>query len=119
MLEQHEQELLEHGIDYADALDRFDGDGAMYENLAFRFLGDKKIEQLKQALDENDAKTGYQIAHALKGVTGSLSFVVYYQGASAMTSILKEGDLVAAKELMPDIETAHAQVVNILHKYQA
>lgn len=114
MFEQYEQELLDHGIDYADALDRFGGDGEMYESLALRFLDDKKFEQLKQAIDDDDAETGYRIGHALKGVTGNLSFAVYYHGTCAMCEVLKEGDLSAARDMLPDIETAHIQVITIL-----
>lgn len=118
MLEQHEQELLEYGIDYQDAMDRFDGEAELYEDFVFRFLEDDKYGQVVEALEAGDVEAAHRAAHTLKGVVGNLSFTNYFRQIGAMSDSLKNNDLEIAKSFLPGVKDAHNQVMQILQKYQ-
>ena len=79
---EHAEMLARHGIDYADALDRFGGNGALYERLARKYAEDPHFDRLVRALGEGDAAAAYHEAHSLKGVAGNLSFADLHQAAA-------------------------------------
>lgn len=118
MLEKHVDELLANGIDYEEALDRFAGEGAMYEDFVFRFLSDTKFDELVCALDEEDLEAGHRAAHSLKGLTGSLSFKNYHREVGVLSDACREGNLDAAQSCLSAVENAHSQVINVLQKCQ-
>lgn len=49
------------------------GEKILYQKYLIQFLADDKFEQLKTAIIKRDAKEAFKQAHALKGVTGTLS----------------------------------------------
>ena len=67
------EKLIEAGIDYDAALKRFVGREDLYQKYLIQFLADDKFEKLKTAIIKRDAKEAFKQAHALKGVTGTLS----------------------------------------------
>lgn len=101
-------------IDYEDALDRFDGNMALYERLALKFSDDRHVEALCRALDAGDADAAYREAHSLKGVAGNLSFVKLYRNAAAMSDALHAGDLARARALAPQLVQAHDDILAVL-----
>ena len=108
-------ELLErHGIDYAGAIERFGGNAALYERLACKYVNDPHFESLAAALRQGDAETAYHEAHSLKGVAGNLSFADLYQAASALSDVLHDGDLAAARTACPSVREAHERVIDAL-----
>ena len=108
-------ELLErHGIDYAGAIERFGGNAALYERLACKYVNDPHFESLAAALRQGDAETAYHEAHSLKGVAGNLSFADLYQAASALSDVLHDGDLAAARTAVPSVREAHERVIDAL-----
>ncbi len=108
-------ELLErHGIDYAGAIERFGGNAALYERLACKYVNDPHFESLAAALRQGDAETAYHEAHSLKGVAGNLSFADLYQAASALSDVLHDGDLAAARTAFPSVREAHERVIDAL-----
>lgn len=114
MMADYEDELLQGGIDYADAMDRFGGNAELFERLALKFLDDPHFEALERSLSEGDVETAYHEAHSLKGVAGNLSFKDLYEAASRLSEALKSGDLSAAQELMGPARDAHETVMTTL-----
>lgn len=106
--------LRAHGIDYADARDRFDGNMELYERLAVKFLDDRHVESLLCMVEAGDIEAAYREAHSLKGVAGNLSFSVLYRQASALSDALCTGDLGRARTLIPQLLRAHDDVVSAL-----
>lgn len=116
MMAEHANLLERHGIDYADALERFCGNEALYKRLACKYLDDVHFDGLAVALDESDGKRAYQQAHALKGVAGNLSFSALYRAASEISEALRANDIDHARTLFPAVRTAHESVANVLRQ---
>lgn len=104
------------GIDMADAMERFDGNRALYGRLAVRFLDDPHFDALEAAMASGDAEEAYRHAHTLKGTAGNLSFRDLYAAASRLAEALRAGDVAAARALMPPVRESHATVTATLHQ---
>lgn len=102
-----EDKLQPYGIDYADAMDRFGGNSALFKRIAAKYLQDDHFVSLKAALETQDYEEAYRHAHALKGVTGNLSIKRLYDISSMICKNLREGEPQAAEKLLPDAEEAH------------
>lgn len=90
--------LAQYGIDYAEAMERFGGNEALFVRLASKYANDPHFDRLETAMASGDTAAAEREAHSLKGVAGNLSFVRLY-------------DLAARIERMrcaPTIWTAHA-----------
>lgn len=105
------EQLGQYGIDYADAMDRFDGNMALYKRLALKYESDDYFVGLRAAMEMKDYDEGYKYAHALKGVAGNLSFRKLYDQAAIISDGLKQGEMFAAQEHMPLLEEANEKVI--------
>lgn len=105
------EQLGQYGIDYADAMDRFDGNMALYKRLALKYESDDYFVGLRAAMEMNDYDEGYKYAHALKGVAGNLSFRKLYDQAAIISDALKQGEIFAAQEHMEALEAANKKVI--------
>ncbi|WP_165054691.1 MULTISPECIES: Hpt domain-containing protein [unclassified Adlercreutzia] len=103
--------LIPFGIDYADAIDRFDGNAALYERLAVKYLSDTRFASLMAALEVDDFDEAYRQAHTLKGVAGNLSLSDLYRTAAFISDALKNGEPALAKSRLPQLERAHHQAI--------
>uniref|UniRef100_A0A7C9JDK0 Hpt domain-containing protein n=1 Tax=Muribaculaceae bacterium Z82 TaxID=2304548 RepID=A0A7C9JDK0_9BACT len=101
-------------IDYDEALDRFGGNSALYKRLASKFTEDPHFADMEEALARNDAEEAYRAAHALKGVSGNLSFSELYSIAGSMSALLRDGDKETAAELLPSAKQAYVRVLDAL-----
>lgn len=111
--------LSEYGIDYADAIDRFDGSSDFYKKLALKYLGNPSYADLVAAMEVEDFDAAFKAAHTLKGVAGNLSFTDLYKAAAAITEALRQGEHHAAEELMGEFTRAHEQVMRGLEAWEA
>lgn len=111
-------ELSKYGIDYADAIDRFDGDGDFYKTLALKYLENDQFVNLVAAMEVKDFNEGYEAAHTLKGVSGNLSFAELYKASAAVSEALNQGEYQAAESLMPEVKSAHEKVIQGLVAWQ-
>lgn len=102
-----EQRLCARGVDYHDAMRRFDGNEALYRRLAGKFADDPHFPALERALVADDTETALREAHSLKGVAGNLSFRALYTHACAITDALRAGDADAARARMPQARAAY------------
>ncbi|MEG2934291.1 MAG: Hpt domain-containing protein [Gordonibacter sp.] len=107
--------LTESGIDYAEAMDRFGGNAALYRRLAVKFLDDQHIEALEKALEASDIEQAFREAHSLKGIAGNLSF----RASCLISEELREGDLAAAQEIMEPLKEARDLVTRVLERFSA
>lgn len=109
--------LAESGIDYAEAMDRFGGNEALYRRLAVKFLDDQHVEALEKALEANDAEQAFREAHSLKGIAGNLSFTNLYRISCLISEELREGNLTAAQEIMEPLKEARNSVMQALEGF--
>ena len=105
MTAQLADKLRPFGIDYVDAMDRFGDNAELYERLALKYLDDGHLVAL-------------QAAHALKGVAGNLSFKDLYECAALVSDALYAGEYGAAAKHLPEVERAHALVIEGLEDWR-
>ena len=111
-----EEVLSRGGIDYADAMERFDGNESLYLRLLAKYPGDPHCERLAQALEEGDAEAARRETHAIKGVAGNLSLVALYRAVSDLFTVLQTNGNIAARVLYSDVQKAHKDVMAALEE---
>lgn len=110
----HVEYLANYGIDYLDAMDRFAGNEALFFRLALKFEHDANMAALHEACSTQDINRAIACAHALKGVSGNLSFKDLYTIMCEITELLRADNLVAAQALMPHAQNAYDKVMEFL-----
>lgn len=106
--------LAQYGIDYAEAMERFGGNEALFVRLASKYANDPHFDRLETAMASGDTAAAEREAHSLKSVAGNLSFVRLYDLAARITDALRADDLDSARALMPELRESHEAVVEAL-----
>ena len=96
--------LAPYGIDYVDAMERFEGNEALFERLALKYLGDTHFAGLVAALEVKDFDDASNQAH-------SLSLRTLYEAATYESDALHAGEYEAAEKHLPQVEEAHKKAV--------
>lgn len=112
-------DLLELGVDYDVALERFLGKSDFYEEFLFMFLEDEQMSVLKRAMDEKNVTTAFKAAHTLKGLCGNLGFRNLLVSIFPMVEILRDNSFVDTEPLMKELDKQYTLLCNTLSKYQA
>lgn len=105
------EQLAPYGIDYTDAMDRFDGNADLYKKLALKYANDEHYAGLVAAMEVKDYDEGYKQAHGLKGVAGNLSFRDLYNEAAIISDALKEGEMYGAEQHMGALGEAQKKAI--------
>lgn len=91
------EKLQDFGADVKTGLARCMGKEDFYLRMVSKALEDEDgIEKLKQAMEAEDIRGGFEAAHALKGVYGNLSLTPLYDPMSELTEILRAGSFEGA-----------------------
>ena len=85
------EKLNEFGADTKEGLMRCCGNEGLYLRLVKMIPAEKNFDALKEAIEANDLKAGFEAAHALKGVLGNLSLTPMYERAVTVTEQLRKG----------------------------
>lgn len=73
-----------------EALQRVRGNEKTLRLMVNMFLKSKEVVKLETALAAGDMEAALQMAHAVKGVAGNLSFPLLYQISAQLNQELKE-----------------------------
>lgn len=84
------EELKEFGVNTDEGLSRCLNNEEFYFRMIRLAASDAGFSRLKEAVEQNDLTTGFEAAHALKGVMGNLSITPLYVPLSRMTELLRE-----------------------------
>lgn len=103
---------------YEDAKNRLMMD-SMIERFMLKFLDDKTMEGLRQAVAAGDIAVSFREAHTLKGVAANLAFTGLQKAASDLTEQLRPQAAVADQVLYAKVEEAYQKTVNAIRSYQA
>ena len=106
--------LQSAGIDLEDALARFMGSEELLLKFLLLFPEDENYAILKGAMENNDLSQAFRAAHSLKGVTGNLSMGPLFRAVCELVEVLRQGDLAAAADLMPTVESAYEPIAAAL-----
>ena len=83
--------LQKFGADTATGLKRCAGSEPLYLKLVARVASQNEFDKLAEAVNSGDLKSGFEYAHAMKGVLGNLSLTPLYEKMSAITELLRAG----------------------------
>lgn len=111
-------QLAAANIDVQEALDRFMGNEELMMKFLLRFPQDESFQQLKKAMEAEDADQAYRAAHALKGLTGNLAMKSLYDQAYSVMIDLREGNMATAKGKMEELEKQYQSVLDALNSLQ-
>lgn len=93
---------LGESFDYVLSRLRLESRIAKYLGL---FLNDPSFDELKNAFDNNDAKTAFRAAHTLKGVAANLGLSKLASSSSDLTENLRPGSFTAkSQDLLEQVE---------------
>ena len=81
--------LREIGVKPEEGLSRCMNNEQFYLSLVKRVAGDAGFQKLKDAIEAGDLETGFETAHALKGVLGNLSLTPLYESVAEITELLR------------------------------
>ncbi len=82
-------QLKEYGADTETGLERCMKQPAFYLRLVGMVAKDEHLEQMKKAVEAGDLATGFEAAHALKGVLANLSLTPVLKPVSELTEYLR------------------------------
>ena len=93
-------------IDYARAIEEFDGDKDFLNELLKEFLQitTGKVEILAQGLEKNDIQSVKENAHAVKGGASNLTAMPLSRVAAALENLAKSGNLETGTDLLEDLK---------------
>lgn len=103
---------------YSDARSRLMMD-SMIERFMIKFLDDKTMDGLRQAVQAGDIAVSFREAHTLKGVAANLAFTGLQQAASELTEQLRPQKAHADPRLLAKVEDAYRKTVDAIRAYQA
>ncbi len=72
----------------------------------------QRLRTIQESLAAGDAATMGKAAHSLKGISGSVGSTRLSEAALAVEKAGRAGDLAAAREALPRLETLLAQTIN-------
>ena len=111
-------ELKALGVNIEEALDRFMGNGALYEKMLNKLTAAVNDVQVLPFFEAGDHKTALENAHALKGVTGNLSITPLYKGYTEIVDELRAENPDKARKILEDILPVQKQIIACIEKYQ-
>ena len=99
-------------FDPARMIELTDGDLALIEELVGVFLEDtpRRVNDLKQALEEGDAETAIREAHSIKGTAGNMGCTELQQLTLEIEKDVRGGDLDGGRAKMPALTEAYARL---------
>ena len=81
--------LRAYGANVDEAMKRCMNNEMFYIRLVTKALQDPSFEQLSEAVCAGDLDRGFELAHALKGVTGNLALTPLYDPICKITELLR------------------------------
>lgn len=112
------QELIEWGMDWEDAKERFLGDEELILKFEMKMLKDNSMNELTKALEEKDAGEAFKAAHTLKGVAANLSLKAIEKPVHDITEILRKGELSGTDDEYEKIKEKYDELMAILEKHE-
>ena len=99
--------LTKAGIDVNEGIHRF-------EKFLTSFPEDIHYEQMLEAIEQKDVDAAFQGAHALKGITGTVSLAKLHSLLIPLVEELRAGSMEKVPELLPPVKEAYDEVVQVI-----
>ena len=108
------ESLRAWGADTGDAMKRCMNNEAFYLKLVNRAMQDPSYENLKEAVESGDLARGFEIAHALKGVTGNLALTPIDRPVREITEQLRSRTETDYSPILSEIMTKKNELTELL-----
>ena len=108
--------LSKAGINATAGIKRFCGNAEMYEKYLMEFPDDHNYGALCAAIAASDVHASFDAAHALKGLSGTLSMEKLYGDVSILVEELRKDSLVHAEALLQPVKEDYATVLAALQE---
>ena len=105
------------GGNYEEAKSRLMSD-KLITKFIIKFLADPTMEQLRDAVKNNDHESSFRAAHTMKGVAANMAFSELQKNASELTEQLRGNEEPADPSLVENVEHSYEKVVNTIKKFQ-
>ncbi len=89
----------------------------LFYRLLFNFFIFLKNSTTVLDSDDSQCDEKIEVAHAIKGASGNLSVVPVYEAYSQIVSLLREGKMQQADELIKKIRPVQEEIVRCIEKY--
>ncbi|MCG8552476.1 MAG: response regulator, partial [Desulfobacterales bacterium] len=101
------------GINIREGLVRMAGNMLLYRNLLKKFAENQAdtADKIRQALISKEMETAQRLAHSVKGVSGNISATLVFESATRLDDALKNRDMQAAMDLLPDFSARLSDVI--------
>ncbi len=86
------EKLEAYGVDVPTTMERLANSEPLYLKCLDIFVADANLERLGTAVEQGDLKTGFEAAHALKGVSANLGLQPFVDKICAMVEPLRSAD---------------------------
>ena len=110
------EKLIAAGIDYDEALERFVSDVPFYEGYLMKFEEDTYFPQLKENMSQKRYEDAFKMAHALKGVVGTLGMMQFHGVVSDLVEALRNMDVELAEEKFLVVEEEYDKMLVALRE---
>ncbi len=108
--------LSKAGIDVNEGMRRFNNNKDIYEKFLLTFPEDEHYKLMVEAIEKANVEDAFQAAHALKGVSGTLSLVTLHAELIPLVEELRSHSLEKTPELLPPVKESYEIVVEALNK---
>lgn len=111
------QELLDFGIDYNEAMERFLHNEGLYLSMLKKLPEQFAKVSLLDLIRSGDIKTAALTAHTIKGVVGSFAVKPLFNSYSDLTALLREGKAEEAEKLLLEILPIQQRLVAFIEEH--
>ena len=106
--------LRTYGADVDDGLKRCMNNEGFYLRLVEKMAADPSFEALEEAVESGNLGKGFEIAHALKGVTANLSLTPIHEPIREITELLRNGTATDYSPYLKQIAEARDKLCALL-----
>lgn len=103
------QRLQAWGCDTQAALERLDGDEALYLECLALFCEDENFHGLAEAIHGDDAQSAFRFAHTLKGVAVNFGILPLLDAVSGVVEPLRNGRIAEAQAAYGEFQVKKQQ----------
>lgn len=105
------------GGNYDDVIGRLKLD-RLVKKFVLKFPADGSYGLLLSALAEGNAQEAFRAAHTIKGMCQNLGFTALEKSSSAITELLRAGDLSTAEDYLPSVSEDYNRTVEAIAQYE-
>ncbi|MBQ9686894.1 MAG: Hpt domain-containing protein [Oscillospiraceae bacterium] len=102
--------LRTYGANVEEGLERMMNNEAFYLRMVNMILNDTSAVKLRAAVEAGELNTGFEVAHALKGIAGNLSLTPLYDKTVEITELLRAGTEMDYGPLLDGIDQEFARI---------